>query len=244
VLKSHDFGNAGLCLAIEETVDGIRVFGGIALDYAVGGLNPIAVEQTLLLGGKVVWLPTVASRNDYLTGVGAKHGYPGTGISVVDEAGKLLPVVHEIFELILAYDALLATGHISFEEHVAIAREFGASGRVIATHAGEQLSGARLNAAQCVELAGLGAVIEFSAQTCIDHFGAKGMSIEEHAAMIRGVGVERSVLATDYGWTDTVPRPVPGMQAFFDELWGAGFTEDELRLMACEQPARLLGLGL
>src|ERR1019366_4463303 len=63
VLKSHDFGNAGLCLTVEEAVEGIRVLGGVALDQTVGGLNPIAVEQTLLLGGKMVWLPTVSSRN-------------------------------------------------------------------------------------------------------------------------------------------------------------------------------------
>lgn len=243
VLKSHDFGNAALCTTVEEAVAGIHVFGGIALDYAVGGLNPLAVEQTLLLGGKVVWLPTVASRNDYELGVGSKHGYAGPGISVLDNDAAVLPVVHEIFELVVAHDALLATGHISPREHLAIARAFGSSGRVVVTHAGEQLSGARLGIDECVALADLGAVIELSAQTCVDHYGASGMPLEQMALMIRAIGVERCILASDYGWHDGLPRPVPGLKAFYGDLFTNGFSEAELRLMACDTPARLLGLA-
>ncbi len=243
VLKSHDFGSQSLAVAVEEAVGGLRVFGGLALDYAVGGLNAVAVEQTLLLGGKVVWLPTIASMHDLLAGIGKKHGYHGTGIPVVDDAGRVLPAVHEIFALVEQYDAILATGHIGASDHHAIAKEFGSSGRVLVTHAGEELAGPNLNSRQCLELAELGATIELSAQTCVAHVGVRGKTVAEIAETIRMVGAARCVLATDYGWNDALPRPVPGMQDFLDTLLAEGLTEQELRLMAAETPARLLGLA-
>jgi len=39
----------------------VRVFGGIALNGLVGGLNPRAVEMCLHMGGKIVWFPTMSS---------------------------------------------------------------------------------------------------------------------------------------------------------------------------------------
>jgi hypothetical protein len=243
VLKSHDFGSQSLALAVEEVVPGIRVFGGVALDHTVGGLNPIAVEQTLLLGGKIVWLPTKSGMQDFSSGVSARHGFDRPGIPVVDDEGEVLPVVREIFDLVEENDAILATGHITAAEHYAIARAFGRSGRVLVTHAGEEASGPSLDKQACVELADLGAVIELSAQTSIPHFGFPGRTTRGLAEMIRAVGPERCVLATDFGWNDELPRPVPGMQSFLDALFIEGIRADDLRLMVSDHPARLLGLG-
>jgi hypothetical protein len=237
-----------LASAAEEVVDGVRVFGGLVLDYAVGGLNPAAVEQTLLLGGKVVWLPTTGSRQDcHLHGFPSGHGRAPIdgrpGIPVVDDDGRLLPVMHEIFDLITEHDAVLATGHTTLEEHYAVARAFGSTGRVIATHVGVQNAGPGLDVAQCAELAGLGLLMEFSALTAIDHMGKAAMPMAENAALIRAAGVDHAILSSDYGWYHELPRPVPGLQAYFGQLWDAGFTEDELRRMACDTPARLIGLA-
>ena len=51
------------------------------------------------------------------------------------------------------HEAVLATGHISAAEHVAVARAFGARQRVLVTHAMEDLVGPKLSAP---ELAGGG----------------------------------------------------------------------------------------
>ena len=238
VLKAKDSVTAGVAHVVEEVVEGIDVFGAVVLDYAVGGLNPSAVESALLLGAKVVWLPTTGSLHDTRV-----HGTAGPGIAVVDDDGKLLPVLHDIFDLIVQHGALLATGHVSLDEHLAVARQFGSSGRVIATHVGDQGGGPGLTTSQCRELAEHGVVMEFSALTCVDHWGTAAMDIDKHAAMIRAVGVDKVVLSGDYGWTDDLPRPVPGLQDYYEALWKAGFSERELGLMACETPARLLGLG-
>ncbi|HJQ48486.1 MAG TPA: DUF6282 family protein [Amycolatopsis sp.] len=238
VLKAKDSVTAGVAHVVEEVVQGIRVFGGVVLDHPVGGLNPVAVEQTMLLGGKVVWLPTTGSRNDV-----ELHGTPGPAIPITDGEGELLPVVHDIFDIVAAHDALLATGHVGFDEHLAIAREFGPSGRVIATHVGDEGGGPGLSAEECTQLAAYGVVMEFSGLTCLDHWGVAAMDMDRHAAMIRAVGVEASILSGDYGWSADLPRPVPGLQQYYEALWKAGFSEDELRLMACDTPARLLGLA-
>lgn len=239
VLKASDRSTAGLGDILEEVVEGIRVFGGVVLDRAVGGLNPYLVEQTMLLGGKIVWLPTSGSRNDAVL----YGGKAADGIAVTDDDGKPVAAVKEIFELILANDAILATGHITAEEHFGIARAFGNTGRVLVTHAGESLAGPALNAAQCAELAELGAIIEFSAQTCVDAWGREAMSIEDHVAMIRAAGVGQSILSTDYGWNNDLPHPAQGMLDYCERLWAAGFSMDELRQMACDTPARLLGIA-
>ena len=39
----------------------MKVFGGVALNQTVGGLNPYAVELALRMGGRMVWFPTLSS---------------------------------------------------------------------------------------------------------------------------------------------------------------------------------------
>jgi len=91
VLKSHDYPTAALAAIVDRVVEGVRVFGGICCDREVGGVNPAAVETALRLDAKIVWLPTLTSRQDQLNGVGAQLGIPGPGLSVVDDGGALLP---------------------------------------------------------------------------------------------------------------------------------------------------------
>src|SRR5438552_3915443 len=66
VMKSHHHSTVMEILALERlALKGLRlqVFGGIALNGAVGGLNPRAVDLAIQMGGKVVWFPTIASAN-------------------------------------------------------------------------------------------------------------------------------------------------------------------------------------
>ena len=45
VLKNHWTSTAQLAYTVGKVTPGIEVFGGIALDLAVGGVNPEAVKQ-------------------------------------------------------------------------------------------------------------------------------------------------------------------------------------------------------
>ena len=72
VLKSHDFPTAAVAAVVDEVADGVRVFGGITCDRENGGVNPAAVDVALRLGAKVVWLPTLSSRQDVDNGIAAR----------------------------------------------------------------------------------------------------------------------------------------------------------------------------
>lgn len=246
VLKAHDHPTAALAHVVDEAVDGVRVFGGICCDREVGGVNPGAVETALRLGAKVVWLPTLTSQQDVDNGVAAQLGLPSPGIRVTQDASgrdgeeQLLPETRAVLDLVTQFDAILATGHVSAAEHFAVARAFGRRGRLLVTHATEELAGPNLSVAECVALADLGAVIELCALTCIGALATR--TVGEVAVTIQAVGAARCTLATDYGQKAN-PHPSAGLTGFVDALWAEGASEEDLRLMACTNPARLLGLA-
>lgn len=69
VIKTHlgsTVNRAYLTNRYNERVNGnndFTMFGAIVLNRCVGGINPVAVENALKLGAKVVWLPTSSARN-------------------------------------------------------------------------------------------------------------------------------------------------------------------------------------
>jgi hypothetical protein len=239
VLKSHDYPTAPLAWAVDQVVDGVRVFGGICCDREVGGLNPAAVDVALRLGAKVVWLPTLSSQQDVESGLASRLGLPLSGLRVVDNDGELLSATNEVLDLVDDAGAVLATGHVSAEEHVAVARAFGRRGRLVVTHAMEEMAGPDLSVDQCVELARLGAFIELCGMTCIGAFASRRPA--ELAACIRAVGPAQCTIATDYG-QKVNPRPAEGLQGWADALAAEEIGEEDIRRMACANPAALIGL--
>lgn len=240
VLKSHDAPTASLAWAVQHDVgDTVSVFGGICCDREVGGVNPAAVEVALRLGARIVWLPTLSSRQDVVNGVAARLGIPGPGLTVTDPDGALLPETRAVLDLVHEHDAVLATGHVSAAEHYAVVHDFARRGRVLVTHAREELAGPNLDIAQCAELAELGAWIELCAMTCVGALATR--SVADVVATIRAVGVERITLGTDFGQAVN-PHPAAGFQSYADALWAEGLTDDEIRTMACTNPCALLHL--
>src|SRR5258708_27557703 len=59
LLKWHHENTVSRAYLVQRVIPGIRVFGGVVLNYYVGGINAAAVEAALRLGGKEVWMPTV-----------------------------------------------------------------------------------------------------------------------------------------------------------------------------------------
>jgi len=239
VLKSHDTPTASLAWAVQQHVEDVAVFGGICCDREVGGVNPTAVETALRLGARIVWLPTLSSHQDQLNGVGAQLGIPGPGLRVTDDDGELLPETHAVIDLVREHDAVLATGHVTAEEHYAVVRACATSVDVLVTHATEELAGPGLDTAQCAELAELGAWIELCAMTCIGALATR--SVADMIATIAAVGTEHVTLATDFG-QQINPRPARGLQTYADALHDAGMAEPEIRRMACTNPTALLRL--
>ncbi len=63
-LKSHYGSTAERAQVVAAAVPGIDVKGAIALNRAVGGMNPLAVEIAAREGARTVWFPTVDSVNE------------------------------------------------------------------------------------------------------------------------------------------------------------------------------------
>src|SRR3954449_13362152 len=132
VYKSHHHNTVMDVLSIKASVLDelrVRVFGGIAINGLVGGLNPRAVEMSLRMGGKIVWFPTMSSHPHIEHHAQATaSGFPTSTlklrpedpITVLDEGGRLKPEVHEIIELIREEGAILASGHLSPREVLAV----------------------------------------------------------------------------------------------------------------------------
>jgi hypothetical protein len=242
VLKPHEFPSTVIAAAAERRAKGVRVFGGICCDFPVGGLNPEAVEVALRSGARIVWLPTFSSRTTSYARMMRMWGH-NRGISLLTGEGHLTPVVREIMDLVVEYDALLASGHIAHDEQFAVAEAFGRTGRLIVTHAMQSAAGGGagpgLSPQQCARLVELGATLEFSARMCM------GMPEEEDkvASTITAIGADHVVLSSDYGWNQNMPDPGPGLRSYIDRLWELGIAEKLLRTMAVTNPSRLLKIG-
>jgi hypothetical protein len=202
-------------------------------------MNPAAVEVALGLGARIVWLPTLSSAQDVANGVAAQLGLPGPGLRVTDDDGELTAATRAVLDLVAEHDAVLATGHISADEHLAVTRAFTPRGKVLVTHAMEELAGPNLDAAQCAELVELGATIELCALTCVGALATRPVS--DLVGCILRVGVEHVTLGTDFGQAVNEP-PAAGLRTWADALHAAGINEAGIRRMACTNPAALLGL--
>ena len=63
VLKSHYVPTAERAAVVRKAVPGVDVLGAVTLNGSVGGMNPAAVEIAGRQGARIVWMPTVDSRN-------------------------------------------------------------------------------------------------------------------------------------------------------------------------------------
>ena len=231
MLKSHLTCTADRAEIAERVVHGeVRVLGGLALNYAVGGLNPAAVEAALALGARQVWMPTRDA---------ARSGSPRDGLSILDLEGQVRAEVHALLELVAEADGILGSGHLPLHETAILARLAWQKGvrKVLITHpaSGSVLMPLDLQ----LELAAGGAFLERCYLPLV--LRASEWSVAALAAEIRAVGVASTVLSTDLGRAG-LPTPVDGFAAYLAQLAAEGFSTAELRRMAGQNPAALLDL--
>ena len=65
VTKDHDYSSAMTAALIRKNFPELKtkIYASIVLNNVIGGFNPYAVEHTAAMGGKIVWLPTLAAEN-------------------------------------------------------------------------------------------------------------------------------------------------------------------------------------
>jgi hypothetical protein len=251
VLKSHYLSTVERARVVSKAVPGAAVYGGMALNHSIGGLNPVAIEIAGRGGCKIIWMPTVDAKNET---AGRPEGgneklpfwakiqrelaaidiYPPP-ITVLDENGEITKTVHTCLDLIARHDMILATGHLGSHEIyklVRAAREHKLR-KILITHA--EFPSQSLSASEQAELVSLGALIEHCYTTM--YLGKAPWEIV--IANIRSVGYEHSVLSTDSG--QLVNPPVTEcFGTFAQRLLDAGFAPEEVHRMAAINPRSLL----
>ncbi|GAB3970499.1 DUF6282 family protein [Plantactinospora veratri] len=251
VLKSHYVATAERAMVVRKVRPEVDVLGAVTLNGSMGGMNPAAVEIAGRQGARVVWMPTVDSGNQRRSSAtdlpGAKpamwgalqadlhaQGIVPDVVEVVDADGQVLEPVRQVLRVIARHDMVLATGHLSGPEILAVVRAAGAEGvrRIVVTH--PEFTSQRLPVTQQRELAEAGALLE----RCFTTPYTGKVSWPDLFGNIRAVGVAHSVLSSDLGQPFNPPVE-DGLALFADRLLEAGFTEREVRTMAVENSRRL-----
>ncbi len=228
VLKNHHSSTALQAAALQDRFPDLIVAGSLVLNEAVGGINPAAVDAALRLGARVVWLPTLDSLHERRF-----RGRPG-GLTVFGQNGGLTRETRDVLALVAEHRAVLATGHLGPVEVTAVVRAAQELGipHIVITH--PEIAFLDLPVEFQFALRGPGVLFERSYPRPNFACGWDGL-----AARIRAVGVENSVIGTDLGQADSID-PVSGLLAMLGHLRSQGFSHAQVRLMACELPARLL----
>ena len=115
VIKDHHYNSAPACDQIQRYLfngSPLRIFGSIALNNSVGGVNPYVVEAAINFGVKIVWLATVSARQ-HMEFHKAGGAFPSTRvalqerpITLTDEKGDLKQEVRDVIHLSLIHICL------------------------------------------------------------------------------------------------------------------------------------------
>jgi hypothetical protein len=121
VLKAHEGSTAERAALL-----GDGVLGGVVLNSPVGGANPDAVMVAARLGGRVVWLPTNSSPAHRAANASPElHAHAGVHFREIPicDGTAVRPEWLEVLDEVAARDLLLASGHLTMDETVAVFTE-------------------------------------------------------------------------------------------------------------------------
>ena len=232
VLKNHFTMTADRAALAIEQVEGLEIFGGIALNRAVGGINPEAVRQSVAFDGgrgKVVWLPTFDAEF-YVK----RAGTGATYVSVMKNGNPVAELV-EVFQIVAENNLILAMGHSAPEEVLVLipfAKKQGVR-QILVTH----VFGQDATNLQMQQMADAGAMME------LDWLAAytNPELLKDYVEVIQSIGAEHFIISSDFGQAGN-PDHATGMRQFIKALIEAGINQAQIQMMARNNPATLLGL--
>jgi hypothetical protein len=248
LVKCHYHSTVFDLLAMEDQLSPLttRVFGGVALNSQVGGLNLHAVDLNLKMGGKMIWFPTISSsahlenseRDPHIK----EHFVPrgirqSEQVDILDDNGDLRPEVPQILDLALEAGALLSAGHMAPDRTLAMLTEAHDRGltRLIVSHPNYVVNAGTGDVQKFVAL---GAVIEHCVVMYDEERHFPFQTLLDWIALI---GPENTSLGSDLGQVGN-PLPMEAFRRVVGQLLDSGISEKDIRTMIVENPSRLLGL--
>ena len=234
MIKSHYDPTPGRAI-IANLHSGAKatMYGGVALNQPVGGLNKYQVETCLKMGGILVWLPTRDASHVMKGGGKATDFLQREPIEVLTPEGKPVPAIYEVFEAVKKYNAYLATGHVSPEEADVICREGVRCGvNMILTHPDSKTNKMALEGQ--IALAKLGVLVEKVWDNVLNGY----ITAEEMARYMKAIGPEHCFMTTDNGQKGK--PPCQGMYDFVKAMLEQGLSEEDLVWMVRTNPKKII----
>ena len=250
VTKDHDYSGVMTAALIARNFPELktRVYSGIALNNVIGGFNPYAVEHTAAMGGKIVWMPTLAAENHLRWQAAAKWVHPAStdkirpavGIPVLDANKQVRDDVKEVLDVIAKTDMVLASGHLHVSETWLVFEEAKRRGvnRMVLTHP-EDIVDASMNDVKGI--AAMGAFVEHSLCMFIEGSKFKSCESEDMKKHIDAAGVDQTILCSDLGQTGTF-SPLEGFRRGIKLCIDLGYDDAQIKKMVSLNTARALGI--
>jgi hypothetical protein len=250
VTKDHDYSGVATAALISKHYPELRtkIFSGIVLNNVVGGMNPYAVEHTAAMGGKIVWMPTLAAENHLRWEKTATWQHPATTqkmrpaspVPVLDAGRKVRDDVKEVLDVVAKNDMVLASGHLHVSETWLVFEEAQRRGvkRLILTHP-EEIVDASMNDVQGI--AAMGAMIEHSLCMFLDGSKFQIAKQSDLRRYIDAAGVDQTILCSDLGQVG-VFSPLEGFRRGVELCMEFGYGDADVHKMVSTNTARVLGL--
>ncbi|HUC49842.1 MAG TPA: DUF6282 family protein [Xanthobacteraceae bacterium] len=250
VTKDHDYSGVMTAALIKKHFPELttKIYSSIVLNNVVGGFNPFAVEHTAAMGGRIVWLPTLAAQNHLRWEKETARTHPAStdkmrhavGIPVLNADKTVRDDVKEVLDVVAKNDMVLASGHLHVSETWLVFEEAQRRGvkRLVLTHP-EEIVDASINDVQGI--AAMGAFVEHSLCMFVEGSKFKFAGGEELQKLIEAAGVDQTVMCSDLGQVGTI-SPLEGFRRGIKLCIDLGYDDEQIRKMFSVNAARMIGI--
>jgi len=251
VTKDHDYSSAMTAALIRKNFPEMKtkIYASIVLNNVIGGFNAYAVEHTAAMGGKIVWLPTLAAENHLRwQATQAKWTHPAStdkirpaaGIPVLDASKNVRDDVKEVLDVVAKNDMVLASGHLHVSETWIVFEEAQRRGvkRLVFTHP-EDIVDASLNDVKGI--AAMGAFVEHSLCMFLEGSKFKIADGEDLRRHIDAAGIDQTIFCSDLGQVG-IMSPLEGFRQGIKLCIDLGYDDEQIRKMVSLNAARALGI--
>jgi hypothetical protein len=250
LFKDHFYPGMAHARMLEKLIPntGVKLFSGVALNNATGGINPYTVDHCVKLGGKIVWMPTFSAKNHIAQSSGQAASFPKTAqkmldptpLTVLDANGRLTDETKACIDIIAEGDIILAGGHLHVTELFPLFEEAKKRGvkKMMVNHPPYVVGVGDEDMRQLV------ALDVYMEQECAMFVDGKGRQFEpdELARWIKIAGVDHTIICADLGMGGG-PRPVEGFRHMVSLLLDLQFSAADIKKLISTNSKKLMNMA-